>query len=176
MAGRIMPFTHRFSGVSLGSVNCQIEAKAISYCKPRRMQIGSNHPSPRPLRQDRKDDTYWTLPNHQHGLSRLQMKGLNTFDASIHRLDKTCLLKADAVRDAHRSLLDNPVHYPDVFRKSSTRRLEPGRATNLFVGGTLREGLVAAVITFSTRDVMKHNDPIPNNELTNAFPNFRDDP
>src|ERR1700686_5250157 len=123
------------------------------------MQIGSNHPGPGPLGQSRKDQTYRTLPHHQHGLPRLQTKSLNPFDACIHRLDKTCLLEADGVRDAHRSLLDNPVHHPDVFRKSSTRRLEPSRATNLLVGATLREGFVAAVITFSTWDVMKHNDP-----------------
>src|SRR6266403_578713 len=168
-------FAHRFSGVSLGSVNCQIEAEAISYCKPRRMQIGSNHPSPCPLRQSRKDDTYWTLPNHQHGLPRFQAKRLNTFDAGIHRLDKTCLLEADAVRDAHRSLLDNPIHYPDIFRKSSARRLEAGRASDLLVSCALREGLVLAVITFSTRDMMKHNDAIADSELTNAFANLRDD-
>src|SRR6266404_2967742 len=120
------------------------------------MQIGSNHPSPRPLRQSRQDETYRALPNHQH--------------------DKTCLLEADAVRDAHRSLLDDPIQDPDVFRKSSTRRLEPSRASDLLISCALREGFVAAVITFSTRDVMKHNHPIPDSELTNAFPNFRDDP
>src|SRR6267378_7788962 len=120
------------------------------------MQIGSNHPSPRPLRQSRQDETYRALPNHQHGLSRFQTKRLNTFDACIHRLDKTRLLEADSVRDAHCSLLDNPVQYPDVFRKSSARRLEACRASNFLVSGTLREGFVAAVITFSTRDVMKH--------------------
>src|ERR1700694_2219370 len=165
---------HRLHGVSPGSINCQIEAEAISYCKPRRMQIGSNHPSPRPLRQSSKDQTYWALPNHQHGLPRFQTKGLNTFDACIHGLDKACLLEADAVRDAQRSLLDNPVHHPDIFRKSSARRLETRRASDLLVSCALREGLVLAVITFSTRNVVKYHHAFADSELTNAFANLRD--
>src|SRR5258708_25989980 len=104
------------------------------------------------------------------------MKGLNTFDACIHRLDKTCLLEADAVRDAHRSLLDDPIHDPDVFRKSSTRRLEPCRASDLLVICALRAGLVAAARTFTTRGVLKPNNPFPNTALTNASPNFRHKP
>src|SRR5260370_435640 len=139
------------------------------------MQIGSNHPSPRPLRQSRKDDAYWPLPNHQHGLPRFQTEGLNTFDAGIHRLDKTCLLEADAIGDAHRSLLDNPVHHPDVFRKSSARRLEPSRATHLLVGGALREGFVLAVITLSAWDMVKHHHVFTDAELSNAFSHLRDD-
>src|ERR1019366_8908005 len=123
----------------------------------------------------RKDQANGTLPNHQHGLPRLQTKGLNTFDAGIHRFDKTRLFKTDAVRDAHRSLLDDPVHHPDVFRKSSTRRLESRRATDFLVGGALREGFVAAVIAFSTRDVMQHHHAFAEAELANTFPHFRDD-
>src|SRR5450631_1397206 len=139
------------------------------------MQIGSNHTSPRPLRQSRQDQTNWTLPNDQHGLLRFQAKGLNTFDAGIHRLDKTCLLETDAVRDANRSLLDNPVHHPDVFGKSSARRLEPSGAANFLVRSALREGFVAAVITLSAGDVMKHHNAFANAERLNAFPHFRND-
>src|SRR5258708_31622299 len=138
------------------------------------MQIGRNHRSPRSLRQSRKDQPYWALPHYQHGLPRLQTKRLNTFDAGIHRLNKTCLFEADAVRDANRPLLDNPVHYPDVFRKPSTRRLEPSRATDFLVGGALRKGFVAAVITFSTGNIMKYHHAFADAELPNAIPHFRD--
>src|SRR5258708_34246859 len=137
------------------------------------MQIGSNHPSPRSLRQCRKDQPYWPLPNYQPVLSRLQTKRLNTFDAGIHRLNKTCLFEADAVRDANRPPLDNPVHYPDVFRKPSTRRLEPSCATDFLVGGALRKGFVAAVIKFSTGEKSKNHHAFAAAQLPNAIPHFR---
>src|SRR5258708_1638288 len=139
------------------------------------MQIGSNHPSPRSLRQSRKDQTYWALSHYQHGLPRLQTKRLNTFDAGIHRLNKTCLFEADAVRDANRPLLDNPVHYPDVFRKPPTGRLEPSRATDFLVGGALGKSFVAAVITFSTGNMMKYHHAFAHSELLNTGTHFCDD-
>src|SRR5258708_8462472 len=125
------------------------------------MQIGSNHPSPRSLRQSRKDQTYWALSHYQHGLPRLQTKRLNTFDAGIHRLNKTCLFEADAVRDANLPLLDHPVHYPDVFRKPSTRRLEPSHATAFLVRGPLRKASRPAPITLPTRYLFQHSPPLP---------------
>src|SRR5258706_3239330 len=111
----------------------------------------------------------------QIALCRLQTKRLNPVDAGIQRLNKTCLFEADAVRDANRPPLDNPVHYPDILRKPSTRRLETSCAAYLLVGGALCEGLVAAVITFSTGNMMKHHHAFADAELPNAIPHFRDD-
>src|SRR5208337_3403365 len=165
---------HGFAGVRLGGVNCQVEAEAMSHCKPRRIQIGSNHPCPYPFRQSRKYQTYWPLTYHQHGFAGFKVKGLYTFDAGIHGLDKACLLKTNAVRDAYRTLFDDPVHHPDIFGESSPGGLESGRTANFLVGGALGEGLVAAVIAFMAGDMMKHNHPLADGEPGHACADFRD--
>src|ERR1035438_7844711 len=144
----------------------------MSYCKPRRIQIGSNHPCPRPLGQIRQDQADRTLSDYQNGLPGLQTKGLNTFDAGIHRLDKTSLFEADAIRDANRPLLDNPVHHPDVFREASTGRLEARRTAPFLILVPRREVLVRELIPSRAGIVINPSTRSPTLNLRTPSPTF----
>ena len=113
------------------------EGRSLSYCKPRRIQIGSNHPCPGPFRQSRQDQSNRTLAHNQHRLARLQPRVsiplMHVFTGSA----KDACSKLMPSGNTHRPLLDNPVHHPDIFGKTSARRLESRRAPNLLVGGAL---------------------------------------
>src|ERR1700733_6303114 len=85
------------------------------------------------------------------------------------------LLEADAVGNAYSTLPDDPVHYPDIFRKASPRWVKAGGAANLLVSGTLRKGLVAAVKTFCARDVMEDDNAVAHAEFVDALAHFCDD-
>src|ERR1035438_4241346 len=137
-----------------------LESKAFSYSKPLGIQIGSNNRGPCPPCQDTQYDADRTLPDGQHGLAGLQAEGFDAFHTGIHWLDETSLLKRDALRDFHSALIDDPIHDADVLGEASTRGFEAGSASDLFVGGALGEGLVAAVVTVAAGDVMKDYDAV----------------
>jgi hypothetical protein len=60
----------------------------------------------------------------------------------------------------HGSLLNDPIHHPDVLGEASTGGFEACCASDLFVSRALREGLVPAVVTLAAGDVMKDHDPV----------------
>ncbi len=95
----------------------------------------------------------------------LQAKGFNALHAGIYRLDEAGLLERDAVGDADRALLDDPVHHANVFGEPAARRLESGRATDFLIGGALGESLVPAVVALAARDVVKDHDAVAGTEL-----------
>src|ERR1700739_313428 len=73
------------------------------------------------------------------------------------------------MRDANRSVLDDPVHDPNIFGKAAAGSLESGRATYLLVGRALREGLVPAVKTVTAGNVMKDHHPVAGTVLRDAL-------
>jgi hypothetical protein len=61
--------------------------------------------------------------------------------------------------------LGDPIHRPNIFGETSTRGIKPGGAADFFVGGTLGERLVLAVVTLAAGDVMKNYDAVSGLEL-----------
>jgi hypothetical protein len=108
------------------------------------------------------------LPDGQNGFARLQAERFDSLHAGIYRFDKTGLLKGDAVGDFHGSLVDDPIHDPDVFGESAAGRLETRCASDFFVRGALGEGLVAAVVALAAGDVVENYDPIAGSKAGDA--------
>jgi len=108
------------------------------------------------------------LSNDQNGLFALQPKGLDPFHAGVYGLYEAGLLKADAVRDWYGTVLNDPVHHPDVFSEAAAGRLKSGGAADFLVGLALCERFGAAIEAFATRDVMKDHDPVADTEFANT--------
>src|SRR5262249_48026607 len=101
-----------------------------------------------------------TLPDHQHGFSRLQSQRLNSLQTSVHWLDKCGLLERDPLRNLHQPSLNDPIHHTHALGKSTSRRPEPPRTTHLLICRTLREDLPFAVEALPTRNMVEDHDTI----------------
>jgi len=60
---------------------------------PLRIEIAREHRSTCSLGQRRQQNPNRPLPDHEHGLVRLQIQQLHGFEACVHRLDEGCLFK-----------------------------------------------------------------------------------
>ena len=65
----------------------------------------------------------------------------------------------------HGSLLDDPIHHPNVFREASAGRLKSSGASDFLVGRALGEGFVPAVVALAAGDVMKDHDAVAGLEV-----------
>jgi len=90
----------------------------------------------------------------------LQPERLNSLHAGIDWLDKTGLLKRNVSGNGNGTPLHDPVHDPHKLGKSAAGRFEARGASHLLVGFALGKGLMPAVITAPTWDVMKHHDAV----------------
>ena len=91
---------------------------------------------------------------------RLQTQGLNAFHAGVDRFDKAGLLERNAVGNADRAVLDDPVHDSDVFGETAAGGLESGGAADFLVGGALGESFVLAIETLAAGDVVKDHHAV----------------
>src|SRR5207302_9547751 len=103
-----------------------------------------------------------------NGLTGLQAQGFHTLHASIDRLDKTSLLKRNAVGNPNRAALHDPIHHANIFGEAASGRLKTCRAAHLLIGGTLGKSLVTAVIAFAARDMVKDNNAVSRLEILDA--------
>src|SRR5580704_7931651 len=145
-----------------------LKPKAFNYSKPLGIQIGSNNRGPCPPGQYTKYDADWALPDGQHGLPGLQAQSFNSLHAGVYRLYKTGLLKGNARGNSYGSLLDDPIHHPNVFGEASAGRLESGGASHLLIGEALCERFMLAVVALAAGNMMKQYNPVAALELAQA--------
>src|SRR5207244_12189831 len=87
---------HRSDYLGARSVNVFPQAECFRYCKPLRIQIGSNYAGPGALSQYTQQDTNWPLTYYQNRFTLLELQSFNSLHASVYRLHETGLLKGDS--------------------------------------------------------------------------------
>src|SRR5262249_8653719 len=74
-------------------VNRSAGSVSFRYCKPLFIQIGSNHLGTCPAGQYAQNDANRALPDYKYCLTRTNLKRLDCFQTSIHRLNECPQLK-----------------------------------------------------------------------------------
>src|SRR5579871_1643369 len=115
-------------------------------------------------------DTDRSLPDHEHGIVRGQIKHLHAFKNGIDRLDKGCLLKRNSVGDAyHAAVVDDEIHDANVLCKAATRGLKPSRDAHLLIERALRRRALTAVVAVVAWHMVKDHDAFTDFVLCDAF-------
>src|SRR2546430_747861 len=164
---------HHFYSVGTRCIDATPQAVCFTYCKPLRIQIGSDYGRSSPLCQSSQYDTDGSLTNYQNCFPSLHLQSLNTFHAGVHRLNKTGLFKRDVIVNANRSALHNPIHNANVLGETTSGRLESRRATNFLIGFTLGKSFMETVIALAAWDVVEDHDSIAGLEITRSIAHSR---
>ena len=133
------------------------------------IQIGSNDLGPCPFCENRKYQANRPLAYDQKSLAGFNVEGLDGLHAGVDRLYKRGLLVGNSVRQFDHSVTDDPIHHANILGKASAARFKTSSGAHLLVYRALSKNLMAAVITLTAGDVMKHHHPVADPEVLDIF-------
>ncbi len=94
---------------------------------------------------------------------------MNRFVTRIDGLEKRGLLERNIIGNFYQTTPHNPVHDANVLGEASAGGRKAGCASYLLVDLTLREGLLAAVVALTARNVVVRHHAIANRKAADAF-------
>jgi hypothetical protein len=143
---------------------------------PKFDRIGGPYRRSCSLYQYRENKADGALPQHGNGVAGSQLKELHAFKAGIDRFDPAVLIERHARRYFLHATIDNPIHDPNILRKSAAGRFVARRDPNPLIDCALGIQASRAVITGPARHVMENDNPIPGLILGDAIPGSGDHP
>ena len=87
--------------------------------------------------EERQQQSYGTLPDHEYEFITDDASFVDRFQARVHGLNKGCFLKRDFIRNLDYAALCNPGHDTYVLREAAAVRIESCGEANLFILGAL---------------------------------------
>lgn len=152
----------------LAGVQSGRSAKTQRQITPMRHRVGGQYSRTGSFHKHGEQKSDGALPEDDHNIAGLRVELDHSFQASVHRLDETCLVEGDTFGNFFDAAPYDPIHDADVLRETSASRLVTGGDADLLINRALSIKPMPAVETIQARNVMKDDDAIADGIAANA--------